>query len=91
LALTPSGEAMLQRLRRPAALARERLLSVFEPEEGELFLRMLDKFTRAFNESTRVPLEAHRSKSRGVAAGEPGKDETEKSAPRAHRRGARTG
>jgi hypothetical protein len=36
------------------------VLSVFAgPERGE-FLRLLDKFNRAFNDSTRVPLLAER-------------------------------
>jgi hypothetical protein len=39
-----------------------RQLSAFPPRERALFLAMLEKFTRTFNESTRVPLEAQRAK-----------------------------
>ena len=42
----------------------ERQLSAFAPHERKRFLAMLDKFTRAFNESTRVPLAAHRQKAK---------------------------
>lgn len=56
LELTPAGAAMLKRLKAPAFKARERLLSVFAPSERAAFLRLLDKFTQAFNESARVPL-----------------------------------
>jgi DNA-binding MarR family transcriptional regulator len=56
LELTPAGTAMLKRLKAPASKARERLLSVLAPSERATFLRLLDKFTQAFNESARVPL-----------------------------------
>jgi DNA-binding MarR family transcriptional regulator len=61
LRLTRAGERMLERLAAPARAAQERVLSVFDAPEREQFLRLLDKFTRRFNDSTRVPLEAHRS------------------------------
>jgi hypothetical protein len=61
LRLTPSGERMLKRLAAPARSAQERVLSAFDPPERAQFLRLLDKFTRRFNDSTRVPLEARRS------------------------------
>ena len=64
LALTPAGEKMLLRLRAPAQRVMERQLSAFAPRERKQFLAMLDKFVRAFNESTRVPLEARRSTDR---------------------------
>jgi len=35
----------------------ERQMSAFKPRERAQFLAMLEKFTRTFNESTRVPLE----------------------------------
>jgi DNA-binding MarR family transcriptional regulator len=57
LRMTAAGERTVQALKGPAQRARTRLLSAFEPAERELFLRLLDKFTRRFNESTRVPLE----------------------------------
>jgi DNA-binding MarR family transcriptional regulator len=56
LELTTAGAAMLKRLKAPASRARERLLSVLAPSERATFLRLLDKFTQAFNESARVPL-----------------------------------
>ena len=52
---------MLERLSEPARRARARLLSAFEPDERTQFLELLAKFTRTFNDSTRVPLEAHRA------------------------------
>jgi DNA-binding MarR family transcriptional regulator len=58
LALTPAGERMLRRLKAPARRVAARQLAAFSRSERALFLRLLDKFTRAFNESTRVPLEA---------------------------------
>jgi DNA-binding MarR family transcriptional regulator len=61
LRLTRAGERMLDRLAAPARAAQERVLSAFDPAERAQFLRLLDKFTRQFNDSTRVPLEAHRS------------------------------
>jgi DNA-binding MarR family transcriptional regulator len=68
LTLTPAGATMLERLRAPARRVMERQLSAFAPRERTIFLRLLDKFTRAFNESTRVPLEAHRGKKKGDAS-----------------------
>jgi len=61
LALTRTGEKMLERLSEPARRSRARILSAFEPHERMQFLEMLAKFTRTFNDSTRVPLEAHRA------------------------------
>jgi DNA-binding MarR family transcriptional regulator len=61
LALTPAGERMLERLRAPAQRVMERQMSAFKPRERAQFLAMLEKFTRTFNESTRVPLEAQRA------------------------------
>jgi DNA-binding MarR family transcriptional regulator len=61
LQLTKSGERLLSQLAEPARKARARVLSAFTPREQALFLQLLDKFTRAFNGSTRVPLDPHRS------------------------------
>jgi DNA-binding MarR family transcriptional regulator len=61
LQLTRSGERLLSRLAAPARKAQARALSAFTPREQALFLQLLDKFTRAFNGSTRVPLDPHRS------------------------------
>ena len=57
LALTPEGERMLARLKEPARRVMERQLSAFTPAERKAFLELLGKFTRTFNEKTRVPLE----------------------------------
>ena len=62
LALTRAGARMLDRLAGPARTAQERVLSPFDGQERAEFLRLLEKFTRTFNDSTRVPLEAHRSR-----------------------------
>src|SRR5262245_30870420 len=64
LTLTAAGEIMLARLKAPARRTMERQLAAFAPGERRVFLRLLDKFTRTFNESTRVPLEAYRAKGR---------------------------
>jgi DNA-binding MarR family transcriptional regulator len=61
LRLTRSGEKLLSQLAEPARKAQARVLSAFTPREQTLFLQLLDKFTRAFNGSTRVPLDPHRS------------------------------
>jgi DNA-binding MarR family transcriptional regulator len=61
LQLTRSGERLLSQLVEPARRAQVRVLSAFTPREQTLFLQLLDKFTREFNESTRVPLDPHRS------------------------------
>lgn len=59
LKLTPAGERMLKRLAEPAQRAQERVLSAFTPRERETFLDLLDKFARAFNDTTRVPRVGH--------------------------------
>jgi hypothetical protein len=61
LQLTRSGEKLLSALAEPARKAHARVLSVFTPREQALFLALLDKFTRAFNDSTRVRLDPHRA------------------------------
>jgi DNA-binding MarR family transcriptional regulator len=60
LQLTRTGERLLSQLAEPAQRAQARVLSAFTQREQILFLRLLDKFTRKFNESTRVPLDPHR-------------------------------
>jgi DNA-binding MarR family transcriptional regulator len=60
LALTPAGNAMLERLAEPARRAQMQVLSPFTPEERKLFLGLLAKFVGKFNGSTRVPIQAHR-------------------------------
>jgi DNA-binding MarR family transcriptional regulator len=59
LKLTSAGERMLKRLAEPARRAQERVLSAFSPRERETFLDLLDKFARAFNDTTRVPRVGH--------------------------------
>jgi len=61
LKLTRAGERMLARLAEPARRAQARVLSAFTAKERDEFLRLLDKFNMAFNDSTRVPLLAGRS------------------------------
>ena len=61
LQLTGAGERLLSRLAAPARKAQARALSAFTPREQAVFLQLLDKITRAFNGSTRVPLDPHRS------------------------------
>jgi UDP-N-acetylmuramate-alanine ligase len=61
LHLTRPGEKLLSRLAEPARKAQARVLSAFTPHEQALFLQLLDKFVRAFNDSTRVPLDPYRS------------------------------
>jgi MarR family transcriptional regulator, lower aerobic nicotinate degradation pathway regulator len=56
LKLTRAGERMLERLAEPAKRAQARVLSVLTAAERDEFLRLLEKFNRAFNDSTRVPL-----------------------------------
>jgi DNA-binding MarR family transcriptional regulator len=55
--LTAPGLRMQKRLGKCADRTRARELSAFTPREAEMFLDLLDKFTRAFNDSTRVPLD----------------------------------
>ena len=66
LQLTKAGEKLLSQLAEPARKAQARVLSAFTPREQTLFLQLLDKFTRAFNHSTRVPLDPHRSSEKAV-------------------------
>jgi DNA-binding MarR family transcriptional regulator len=62
LRLTRSGGRLLARLAEPARRAQARVLSAFTPSEQTVFLALLGKFSRAFNESTRVPLDPNRSR-----------------------------
>jgi DNA-binding MarR family transcriptional regulator len=68
LRLTGAGEKLLSELAEPARKAKNRVLSAFTPREKKLFLALLDKFTRAFNGSTRVPLDPHRSSESALRA-----------------------
>ena len=56
LTLTPAGRRMLERLSAPMDRARTRVLSPFDEAEAAQFLKLLDKFTTAFNGTTRVPM-----------------------------------
>lgn len=62
LQLTRAGKRLLSQLAEPARRARARVLSAFTPREQTLFLQLLGKLTRAFNQSTRVPLDLDRSR-----------------------------
>src|SRR5262245_11918189 len=66
LHLTRPGEKLLSQLAEPARKAQARVLSAFTPREQTLFLQLLDKFVRAFNDSTRVPLDPHRSSEKAL-------------------------
>jgi DNA-binding MarR family transcriptional regulator len=66
LRLTKAGEKLLLELAEPARRAQARVLSALTPREQTLFLQLLDKFTRAFNGSTRVPLDPHRSSEKAL-------------------------
>jgi DNA-binding MarR family transcriptional regulator len=68
LALTDAGAAMLERLAEPARRAQMQVLSPFTPEERTMFLGLLEKFVGKFNNTTRVPIQAH------LAMGEPAFD-----------------
>jgi DNA-binding MarR family transcriptional regulator len=69
LKLTAAGERMLKQLAEPARRAQERVLSAFSPRERETFLDLLDKFARAFNDTTRVPQVAHLAAKKSRAKG----------------------
>jgi len=56
LTLTPAGRKLLDRLAAPLDRARARVLSPFSAEEAAQFVVLLDKFTTAFNGTTRVPM-----------------------------------
>jgi DNA-binding MarR family transcriptional regulator len=66
LRLTAAGEKLLSELAEPARKAKNRVLSAFTAREKKLFLALLSKFTRAFNGSTRVPLDPYRSSERAL-------------------------
>jgi len=63
LALTPAGESMLAQLAEPARRAEARVMAALTEEESRTFFELLDKFTRAFNNSTRVSFERAHSNS----------------------------
>jgi DNA-binding MarR family transcriptional regulator len=56
IVLTAKGERKLESLRPAAARAQETALSAFSQEEGEQFLRLLEKFVSRFNHETRAPI-----------------------------------
>ena len=56
LTLTPAGGRMLDRLQAPMDRARARVLAPFSAAEAEQFVALLEKFTTAFNGTTRVPM-----------------------------------
>jgi DNA-binding MarR family transcriptional regulator len=68
LQLTRSGKKLLSQLAGPAQRAQARVLAAFTPGEQTLFLQLLGKFIRAFNESTRVPLDPLRSRGKATPA-----------------------
>jgi len=74
LQLTRAGEKLLSQLAGPAQKARARALSAFTPREQARFLQLLDKFTRAFNGSTRVPLDPHRLSEKALPSRRKGRE-----------------
>jgi DNA-binding MarR family transcriptional regulator len=56
LRLTPAGENLRRRAEPRVDRVRDRLLAVFRPTEARAFTKLLDKFTRSFDETVRVPL-----------------------------------
>jgi DNA-binding MarR family transcriptional regulator len=56
LVLTAKGRRLIARLAGPLERARARVLSPFTAEEAAQFVALLDKFTAAFNGTTRVPM-----------------------------------
>lgn len=56
LRLTAVGESLRRRAESRVDRVRDRLLAVFTPAEAAAFTALLDKFTRSFNETVRVPL-----------------------------------
>jgi len=67
LSLTKAGERMLDRLADPAKRAQAQLFSAFSAQERAEFVRLLDKFVAKFNDTTRVPLDAHRASARKLS------------------------
>jgi MarR family transcriptional regulator, lower aerobic nicotinate degradation pathway regulator len=66
LQLTRSGRTLLSQLAAPARRAQARVLAAFTPGERALFLQLLGKFIREFNESTRVPLDPLRCRQKST-------------------------
>jgi DNA-binding MarR family transcriptional regulator len=56
LRLTAAGEDLRRRAEPLVDRVRARLEGVFTPVQAETFLKLLDKFTRSFDETARVPL-----------------------------------
>lgn len=56
LRLTKAGDDLRRRAEPRVNKVRQRLEAVFSPAERKSFARLLDKFTRSFDETTRVPL-----------------------------------
>ncbi|HET7849578.1 MAG TPA: MarR family transcriptional regulator [Pseudolabrys sp.] len=56
LRLTKAGEDLKRRAEPLVDRVRSRLEAVFTSAEAKTFSRLLDKFTRSFDETTRVPL-----------------------------------
>jgi DNA-binding MarR family transcriptional regulator len=87
LKLTRAGERMLSRLGEPARRAEARVLSAFAPKERDEFLRLLEKFNHAFNDSTRVPLLGAQPRAPAHAA--PPRARVARKKPQPHRRSPR--
>lgn len=77
LQLTASGTRLLSQLAQPAERSRQRLFSVFTSRERKVFLRLVDKFIQAFNDSTRIPVNPRPFRKKPVRprGGSPGRSE----------------
>jgi DNA-binding MarR family transcriptional regulator len=56
LRLTAAGEDLRRRAEPLVDRVRARLEGVFTPAQAQTFLKLLDKFTRSFDDTARVPL-----------------------------------
>ncbi|MDJ0921716.1 MAG: MarR family winged helix-turn-helix transcriptional regulator [Henriciella sp.] len=64
LALTAEGKKMLKKLAEPTRRAQEEVLSAFTEKEATTFLRLLNKYVSANNETTRTPIRPKRTQKR---------------------------
>lgn len=58
ITLSAAGHAVLDRVSKPAQLARERALRAFSAKDAAKFLTLLERFVDVFNEQTRAPIRA---------------------------------
>jgi DNA-binding MarR family transcriptional regulator len=56
LCLTEAGERLRRRAEPLVDRVRDRIVGVFTPVQAKMFMKLLDKFTRSFDDNARVPL-----------------------------------